>query len=148
MEATRTRQPGRVRRGRLWLTGGLLVFLGLTGAYIALGNTVLASLQEQIIAPDTTNPVAYGRVLFRTRGCGGCHTLADAGSTGQEGPILTGVGARHDAAYLRRVITDPSTIGAATCPHGPCQRGIMPVWGRILTPSQIDALVQYLSQQT
>jgi mono/diheme cytochrome c family protein len=147
MEDMTTRRPGRSRRGRAWLTSSFVLLLTLILIYVTLGNTVLASFQEQIIAPDTTNPVAYGRVLFGTRGCVGCHTLADAGSTGQEGPILTGVGARHDEAYLRRVITDPNTIEGATCPKGPCQRGIMPVWGKILTPQQIDALVHYLSQQ-
>jgi mono/diheme cytochrome c family protein len=31
-----------------------------------------------------------GKKVFQTAGCGGCHTLADAGTSGNVGPKLTG----------------------------------------------------------
>jgi mono/diheme cytochrome c family protein len=121
--------------------------LALTGGYFAFRRTLIPAVAERIIAPDTDDPAAYGRVLFSTRGCTGCHTLQDAGSTGDEGPVLDGIGARRTYTYLRAAIADPSTITDAVCPHGPCQAGLMPVWGRILEPAQIDALAAYLSAQ-
>jgi mono/diheme cytochrome c family protein len=54
---------------------------------LAFGATVLAagcgSTADGMSSADTTN----GKALF-TANCGGCHVLADAGTTGQVGPDL------------------------------------------------------------
>ena len=48
-----------------------------------------------------------GRAVFARMGCGSCHRLAAAGSSGQIGPPLDQVLDRHTAATLRAKITDP-----------------------------------------
>lgn len=124
-----------------------VVIIGLVvGGYFAFRRTLLASVQEAVINPDVNDPVAHGATLFQTRGCAGCHTLASAGAAGDEGPDLSDIGARHDADYIRESIQYPQAVIADGCAEMPCQP-IMPDYGTILTPDQIDALVTYLSTQ-
>jgi mono/diheme cytochrome c family protein len=123
------------------LTIGLVV-----GGYFTFRRTLLASVQEAVINPDVSDPIAYGATLFQTRGCAGCHTLASAGAVGDEGPDLSDIGARHDADYIYQSIQSPQAVIAEGCPETPCQP-IMPDYGAILTPDQINALVAYLSTQ-
>lgn len=125
----------------------LVLAVAGTGFWFAFRRTLIPTVTEALMAPDTTDPVAYGKVLFQTRGCGGCHTLDDAGSDGDNGPILNGIATRHDALYIASAIKDPSTISGAVCPEGPCAKGIMPKWGDILDQTQIDAVTAYLMQQ-
>jgi mono/diheme cytochrome c family protein len=139
----RLRAIGPVQRALLLIV--VIALLG-TGAYFAFEYTVVAQVQEAILNPDTTDLTAYGRTLFQTRGCAGCHTLEDAGSSGDEGPDLTNIGTRHDAAYIHQAIATPNAVIAPQCPEGQCQANVMPPFGTILTPDQIDALVAYLMQ--
>jgi cytochrome c oxidase subunit II len=134
---------GRVQRALLLI--GLVAVMG-TGAYFAFEYTLVAQLQEALAQPDTTDAIAYGRTLFQTRGCAGCHTLEDARAMGDEGPDLTNLATRHDAASIRQSIATPNAVIAPQCPDGPCEANIMPPFGTILTPDQIDALVAYLMQ--
>jgi cytochrome c oxidase subunit II len=93
---------------------------------------------------------AQGKQLFTANGCGGCHTLADAGANGTVGPNLNKIAA--DAAkyggqlkenpqqYVLQSIKDPR---AFTVPGFP--KGVMPTtFGQQLNPQQLDALVKYL----
>jgi mono/diheme cytochrome c family protein len=61
----------------------------------ALVVVALAVVLEPDGAETTTAPAAglveQGRAVFASAGCGGCHTLADAGSTGTTGPNLDGL---------------------------------------------------------
>lgn len=134
---------GRVQRALLLI--GLVAVMG-TGAYFTFEYTLVAQLQEALAQPDTTDAIAYGRTLFQTRGCAGCHTLEDARAMGDEGPDLTNLATRHDAAYVRQSIATPNAVIAPQCPDGPCEANIMPPFGTILTLDQIDALVAYLMQ--
>ncbi len=59
--------------------------------------------------PTTTTPsgggdAAAGKAVFASAGCGGCHTLADAGSTGEVGPNLDE--AKPDAALVTERVTN------------------------------------------
>ena len=80
------------------------------------------------------DPVAGKAVFTGTAGCGSCHTLADAGTTGSVGPNLDDAKPPYD-----RVI-DRVT-------HG---RGVMPAFGDqgILTPTQIQDVAAYVVQAT
>ena len=49
----------------------------------------------QAIGGDGTPPPASGKEIFSTT-CGGCHTLADAGTTGQVGPNLDEIAPSKD----------------------------------------------------
>jgi len=87
---------------------------------------------------------AAGKQLFASNGCGGCHTLADAGATGTVGPNLNKFLKGKAPAFIRTSIVDPNAYiekGFAG--------GIMPQnFGKILTPAEINALVAYLKEVT
>jgi cytochrome c oxidase subunit 2 len=93
---------------------------------------------------------AQGKQLFAANGCGGCHTLADAGANGTVGPNLNKIDA--DAAkYGKQLGQSPQqyvfnsikTPAAFTVPGFP--KGVMPsTFGQQLSPQQLNALVKYL----
>jgi mono/diheme cytochrome c family protein len=67
--------------------------------------------------------------VFASAGCGTCHTLADAGSSGAVGPNL------DDAKPTKELAVDRVTNGA----------GAMPPFAGQLTDEQIDAVATYVS---
>jgi mono/diheme cytochrome c family protein len=93
---------------------------------------------------EPTAAAEQGAELFATAGCTGCHTLADAGSTGTTGPDLDGALADKDAAYIETAIVDPNADIAQDYPPD-----VMPqAYGDEFTPEEIDALVAYLVEAT
>jgi cytochrome c oxidase subunit II len=83
-------------------------------------------------------------IFTDTAGCGACHTLADAGTTGTTGPVLDKVLKGKDKAFIKQSILDPN---AELAPG--YQGGIMPGnFAQTLKPAEVDALVNYLSQVT
>jgi mono/diheme cytochrome c family protein len=97
------------------------------------------------VAEQPTGATAdQGAALFEQNGCGGCHTLAAAGSTGTTGPDLDGALKGKDEAYIEESIVDPNAEVARGQPPD-----VMPqTFGTDLTPEEIDALVQYLAEST
>jgi cytochrome c oxidase subunit II len=83
-----------------------------------------------------------GKAIFTEAGCGGCHALADAGTTGGTGPDLDEVLPDKDAAFIEESIVDPEKeIAQGFTP------GIMPgQFGQTLQPAELDALVKYLDE--
>jgi mono/diheme cytochrome c family protein len=79
----------------------------------------------------TGNPTS-GKELFASNGCGGCHTLADAGSSGNVGPNLDDAKPSYELAVTR------VTKG----------QGAMPAFGDQLTPQQIADVAQYVVDAT
>jgi cytochrome c oxidase subunit II len=93
-----------------------------------------------------------GKQVFTANGCGGCHQLADAGASGTTGPSLDELAASARAngggksleEYVRESIVNPNAV----VPEGFAE-GTMPQnYGNDLTDAQIDALVQYLVEQS
>ena len=85
-----------------------------------------------------------GKQAFVNAGCGACHTLADAGGTGQVGPNLDKVVPGLSSEFIRQSIVDPN----ADVTQG-YQPNVMPQnYGEQLSPEQLDALVQYLVKAT
>ena len=86
-----------------------------------------------------------GKTLFTdgngtATACGGCHTLADAGTKATTGPDLDKVAAGQSAAELEASIVKPDTKITPGF-----QPGIMPKnYGDTLSSKEIDALVKYL----
>jgi mono/diheme cytochrome c family protein len=80
-------------------------------------------------APPTGDPVAGKAIFTGASGCTGCHTLADAGSSGTVGPNLDD--AMPDAALVMDRVT-----------HG---RGVMPPFAGTLTEQQIADVAAYVS---
>jgi cytochrome c oxidase subunit 2 len=102
--------------------------------------------------PGTQKPPAggtdAGKQVFASNGCGGCHTLAAAGSSGTVGPDLDKVVAdaakyakgRKPADYIRESIVAPNAFVVPGFP-----KGTMPdTFAKQLSKQQIDALVQFL----
>ncbi len=82
---------------------------------------------------------AEGEQIFTSTGCGGCHTLAAAGSSGTVGPDL-GKLSSTDEAYVRASIVDPEAKIVKSFPDGVMPRN----YGDRLPPEELDALVKYL----
>jgi cytochrome c oxidase subunit II len=84
-----------------------------------------------------------GKALFTSNGCGGCHTLADAGANATVGPNLDEVLADKDEAFIKTSIEDPS----AEIADG--YSDTMPKdYGAKLGPEGVDALTKYLAEVT
>jgi cbb3-type cytochrome c oxidase subunit III len=84
--------------------------------------------------PVTTKPgggqAQGGKEIFQ-QNCGSCHTLADAGTSGNVGPNL------DQAKPPKALVVDRVTNG----------KGPMPAFGKtgVLTPAQIQAVADYVS---
>jgi cytochrome c oxidase subunit 2 len=100
---------------------------------------------SQPAAPAGGGGAVDAKAIFTdTAGCGACHTLSAAGTTGTTGPDLGKVLKGKDKAFIKQSIIDPS---AQIAPG--YQDNIMPKdFGQRLQPAQVDALVNYLSQVT
>jgi cytochrome c oxidase subunit 2 len=85
---------------------------------------------------------AVGKAIFTGEGgCGACHTLSDAGTTGTVGPKLDAIAAKGEA-FIKQSIEDPNAKVEAGFP-----KGVMPQdFKSTLGPEKIDALVKYLLQ--
>jgi len=89
-----------------------------------------------------------GLAVFQQFGCGGCHTLKPAGSTGTTGPDLDKLkqyaAQAHRgslAAFIKESIVDP---GAYVQPG--YQNVMPPTFKQQIPPDKLDQLVQYLAQ--
>lgn len=74
--------------------------------------------------------LAKGRDVFANYGCGGCHSLADAGATGHVGPAFDG-----DSNLSEAFVTDRVTNGM----------GPMPSFGGQMQPDEIAAISYYVA---
>jgi mono/diheme cytochrome c family protein len=95
-------------------------------------------------APPTV-PGGPGAQVFASSGCGGCHTLAAAGSGGVTGPNLDEVLVPGDSlAMIEEMIVDPDAEIAKGY-----SAGVMPSnFGETLSPKELEDLVQYLFENT
>jgi cytochrome c oxidase subunit 2 len=111
-------------------------------------------------AVQATVPVtaAEGKTIFTgVGGCGSCHTLAAAGTTGTVGPNLTTrlagdcalpASKKVRGATLQKCITAAITNPYAFIPSG-YTSGVMPnTFSKTLSATQIQALVKFLSSVT
>ncbi|MBW4438632.1 MAG: cytochrome c [Pleurocapsa minor GSE-CHR-MK-17-07R] len=142
-----SQQSGSLNRALITGIAIVIIIGAVVGGYFAFRRTLIADIRESTSGVDTTDQIAYGELLFQTRVCGSCHTLDMAGTVGDTGPNLTGIGARHDAAYVYQAIMQPNAVIAPNCPEGPCQPGVMPDFSAILDDDQANALVVYLLSQ-
>jgi mono/diheme cytochrome c family protein len=101
---------------------------------------------------------AQGKEIFTgVGGCGACHTLAAAGTTGTVGPNLTerlaSDCANPDSRRIRGATLEQCIHTAIVDPYAylppPYRSGIMPsTFAKTLSPTQIDALVAFLASVT
>ncbi len=89
-------------------------------------------------------PGGPGAQVFADNGCGGCHTLAAANSGGVTGPNLDEILPGQSATMIKESIIDPNAHIAKGYPAN-----VMPQnFSAIITPTQLNQLVQYLSTST
>ncbi len=84
---------------------------------------------ETTAPPAAGDPVAGKEVFLGVSACGGCHTLADAGSSGAVGPNLDD--AMPDAARVQEIVTNG--------------QGGMPSFSSTLSEQQIADVAAYVS---
>ena len=110
--------------------------LGPVTWIVAAFAVAVLLIGPQLIGAETPPPTpeqaqavaADGKEVF-TSSCGGCHTLADAGTSGVTGPNL------DDAA------PDAATVKAYVRGGG----GGMPAFGDNLSNAEIDAVAAYVA---
>jgi len=121
---------------------------GLLPAASARAATATPPVQaggEQVSAP--ADPIATGREAAGQLGCLACHSTGAerrvgpgwGGLYGSEQKLTDGTTVRVDEDYLASAITDPE----AAVPEG-YPAGVMPAYGDMIEPGQIDALVAYI----
>jgi mono/diheme cytochrome c family protein len=92
------------------------------------GEETTTAEQTATTATGAENASAAGKAVF-TSNCGGCHTLADAGTNGQNGPNLDEL--KPDQATVARQVTNGG--------------GRMPAFKDRLSAEQIDQVATYVS---
>ena len=161
--------PGR-HLGALLLVAALLILAMLTAVatlgeshhFAAPGESGTTSAQPSTTSTPTTTGTtsttptqtggggptgnaAAGKQIFTTTAqppCASCHTLAEAGATGQVGPNLDDVLKGKDAAFVHQSIVDPNAVIASGY-----SAGIMPeTYASALNDQQIADLVAFLEQ--
>lgn len=90
-------------------------------------------------------PNPAGAQVFASNGCGACHILAAANSTGVTGPNLDKQLAPDDnAAAIKTMIVDPNSEVVPGYPPN-----VMPqTYGQTLSSAQLNDLIQYLIETT
>ena len=81
------------------------------------------------VATDDAAKFAKGKDVFANYGCGGCHTLADAGASGHVGPAFDG-----NANLSHDLVVDRVTNGS----------GPMPAFGGQMSAEEIEAISAYV----
>ncbi|MEJ2077612.1 MAG: cytochrome b N-terminal domain-containing protein [Acidobacteriota bacterium] len=111
---------------------GMVFFLTYKGATAPHPPVPVSASERQAQSMIMSAQVLQGRTVFEQQGCAACHMVNGQG--GVAGPDLTTVGRRHDAAWFKKYIPDPTSLlpGAE-----------MPAYDS-LSPQDLDALVAYL----
>jgi mono/diheme cytochrome c family protein len=95
----------------------------------AAGATTTTTATTTTAAGGGSSATAAGKKVFADAGCGGCHTLKDAGASGNVGPNLDGL--KPSKAVVVRQVT-----------NGGAQ---MPAFKDRLSKAQIEAVAAYVS---
>ena len=121
------RTPGRSPLRRPLASGiataalAAVAFLTYQGATAPAPPAAGAALPKEVAAlpPELTK----GREVYEAQGCSACHVVRGTGTAA--GPELTRVGARRDAAWLKRFIRDPTAVrpDAAMPPYSDLPEG-------------------------
>jgi mono/diheme cytochrome c family protein len=108
-------------------------------------NDVAAYVGEWAGVPGAKPPEVEGgpgAQVFANNGCGGCHTLAAAGSGGVTGPNLDEVLPGQSPEQIHEDIVDPNKEIAKGYPPN-----VMPQeYEETIPPDELEALVEYLQE--
>jgi mono/diheme cytochrome c family protein len=117
-------------------------------AHLVTGGDLddVATYVSKVAGVPGVQPPAFaggpGGQVFGENGCGSCHALQAAGSTGTVGPDLDMALAGQSAAEIKQSITDPN---AKVTPGYPT--GVMPsTFGQTIDPKDLSTLIKFLQQ--
>ena len=134
----------------------LAPLIGLTFLLAGCGGeqTVLPTAETVVGAVPTTTTTATasgdtkaGAVLFKSQGCGGCHTFKPAGTNANIGPDLDKL---PEYAKAANQPLDAFTHESIANPSAYVEKGYqptMPDFGQTLSAKQISDLVAYVTQK-
>jgi len=108
-------------------------------------NDVAAYVGEWAGVPNAAPPEVEGgpgAQVFANNGCGGCHTLAAAGSSGVTGPDLDEVLPGQDAEKINEDIVDPN----AEIAKGYAANVMPQNFGETIPANELEELVEYLQE--
>ncbi len=131
---------------------------GSSGSSPSSGSSTAAGTSSSASPSTTSAAAAAGKALFvGNSGCGTCHTLAAAGTTGQVGPNLT-QRLKSDCATAASMKVRGKTLSQcihtaivkpyAYLPSGYAANIMPPNFGQSLSAGQIQSLVSYLAGVT
>jgi mono/diheme cytochrome c family protein len=106
--------------------------LGAVVAFAASGGPSAAQEGKPAGAPPAgaAAKLDKGKIVFANYGCGGCHSLADAGAAGHVGPSFDG-----DSNLSEAFVADRVTNG----------QGQMPAFGGQMSADDIAAVAAYVT---
>lgn len=128
------------------------------------GNTAISMPADIVTGQDLDDVAAYvgewagvpgaappkvpggpGAQVFASNGCGNCHTFAAAKSGGVTGPNLDeSLAPDDDAAAIEEMIVEPN----AEIVKGYQPNVMPPNFGELLSPKELEDLVQYLIENS
>ena len=128
--AGQIREPGQYATGNApeLLTANMPANLVKGQELNDVAEFVAANAGTQGFSSATAVTSLDGKTIFQAK-CGGCHTLADAGTTGTTGPNLDQL--KPSFAITQKQVTNGGAI--------------MPAFKGILTDAQIKAVAKYVS---
>jgi ubiquinol-cytochrome c reductase cytochrome b subunit len=115
----------------LYTTLGVLTYLGATAPWSPKMDAWTADPVPVAIVERSNVTGLMGSALFQYKNCRNCHQLEGTG--GRRGPDLTTIGSR----LTRDQLIDQISNGT---PGG----GLMPAYGKQLTPAEMEILVDFL----
>jgi len=119
----------------LVLVGGLI---GIAAKATNNETKTVTSATPTVSTAPVDPSVAAGAHDFVQFACAQCHGLQGRGGVSPAVPALTGVAQQLTAAELRSIINHG--LGESSNPTQP----YMPVWGAVMSSTQVDDLVAYL----
>jgi cbb3-type cytochrome c oxidase subunit III len=117
------------------------VAAGLGGFFIGRATKGTKTVAAAVTTPASTTVdphVAAGAHLFVNFACAQCHGLDGRGGVSPFVPSLSKVGKVLTAAQLRQIINHG--LGESANPTHP----YMPVWGQVISATQVSDLVSYI----
>jgi uncharacterized membrane protein len=112
--------------------GRTLWWMPVAGAVAFVALAVAVEQTEEPAASAASADVVHGKAVFASAGCGGCHTLADAGADGTVGPSLDA--ARPSAALVAERVRNG--------------QGAMPAFAGTLSDADIADVAAYVASVT
>jgi cytochrome c551/c552 len=92
----------------------------------------------------TTANASAGKQVFDANGCGSCHTLKAAGSSGMVGPDLDEGLKGKTASFIRQSIVDPNAEITPGFPPDTMPQN----FGQAISPGDLNALIAFLVAST